>query len=293
MDVVFTFSINDELLKRCSEITGTSTTIDREGRGDVQIVTTKYYLTEKTKMIQSIYGGLDNLGLKNIPPEVVVCNNPGALANSVSEHVFALLLPVIKKINEHNLKTHKRIFRKEPEDTLRNKSLGIMGYGGVGSKIASVAKTFGMNVLAYTRSQKDDPNVDQYVSSIAKLISQADILLITLPLTQKTRGLINSDALALFNGKVIINVSKAEIINKADMLWYLKRFPEKIYLSDVWWNEPAITDVVPENCILTPHVAGEVQIDYDDAIISACKNVRSFLDGKIENRIDPEEYYST
>lgn len=291
MDVVFTFSISDDTLRKCREITGVNTTVDREGRGEIQIVTTKYWINDRTKMIQSIYGSLENLGLKNIPPDIVVCKNPGALSNSVSEHVFALLLPVVKKISYHNQRTHKRVFRKEPEDTLRNKTLGILGFGGVGSRVAEVAKQFGMKVIAYTRTQKEDPNVDQYAISIAKLISQCDILLITMPLTQKTRGLINSDALALFNGSIIMNVSNGDIINKSDMLWYLKRFPEKYYLTDVWWNEPVISDVVPENCILTPHVAGEVQIDYDDAILSACRNVRNFLDGKVENRVDPEEYY--
>ncbi len=291
MDVVFTFSISDELLKKCAEITGVNTVVDREGKGDIQIVTTKYWITDRTKMIQTIYGSPDNLNLKNIPADITVCKNPGALGNSVTEHVFALLLPVVRKISYHNQRTHKRIFRKEPEDTLRGKTLGILGYGGVGSRVAETAKAFGMKIIAYTRSQKDDPNVDQYAISIAKLISQCDILLITMPLTQKTKGLINSDALAMFNGNIIINVSSADVINKADILWYLKRFPEKVYLADVWWNEPVISDPVPDNCTLTPHVAGEVQSDYEEAILAACRNVRKYIDGEVTNSVDPEEYY--
>ncbi len=290
MDVVFTFSISDSLLKKCREITGVNTVVDREGKGEIQIVTNKYWVNDRTKMIQSIYGSPDNLDFKNIPSDVIICKNPGALSNSVAEHVFALLLPTIKKINYHNLRTHKRIFKKEPEDTLRGKTLGILGYGGVGSKVAMIAKEFGMKVLAYTRSQRDDPNVDQYAISIAKLISQCDILLITIPLTQKTKGLINSDALSLFNGNIVINMSRAEVINKNDMLWYLKRFPEKFYLADVWWNEPVISDVVPENCTLTPHVAGEVSSDYEEAVLSACRNARKFIDGNAENVVDPSEY---
>lgn len=290
MDVVFTFSISDDLLSKCREITGVNTIVDREGKGEIQIVTNKYWVNDQTKMIQTIYGSPDNLDLKNLPSEVLICKNPGAFADSVSEHVFALLLPVIKKINYHNQRTHKRIFRKEPEDSLKGKTLGILGYGGVGSRIASFAKLFGMNVIAYTRSQRDDPNVDQYAISIAKLISQCDILLITIPLTLKTKGLINSDALSMFKGNIIINVSRADIINKNDILWYLKRFPEKYYLSDVWWNEPVISDIVPENCILTPHIAGEVHSEYEESVLSACRNVRKYIDGKPENVIDASEY---
>ena len=82
-------------------------------------------------------------------------------------------------------------------------------------------------------------NVDQFAASAARLIAQSDIMVICLPLTNSTRSLVNSDALNMFNGNLIVNISKAEVVNKADIYWYLKRFPEKIYATDVWWNEPA------------------------------------------------------
>ncbi len=291
MPVSITFNVDADLLKKCAEILGEPVTVDRDGTGDVEIVATKYSLNANTRIIQSIYASLDNLNLKDIPPHVKVCNNPGAFADSAAEQAFALILPSIKRVFYHNLRTHKRIFKKEPVQTLKGKTLGIMGYGEVGSRIARIARAFQMNVIAFNRKQKEDPNVDQFAASAARLIAQSDIMVICLPLTNQTRGLVNSDALNMFNGSMIVNISKAEVINKPDIFWYLKRFPEKVYATDVWWSEPAIVDEVPENCIFTPHEGSEVPGDFNEAVMKACRNARRILDGIDENIIDPTEYY--
>ncbi|MFG1519892.1 MAG: 2-hydroxyacid dehydrogenase [Thermoplasmataceae archaeon] len=291
MDLAFTFNVSPDVLKKCQEITGLNPVVDRESGTDIQIVATKYKITEKTRLIQGIYASLDGLGLKNIPPNVTVCNNPGAFAFSTAEHVFALILAVTKKLIDLNNKTHHKIFKKEPVKTVRGKKIGIIGYGEVGKQIAVIAKSFGMSVIAYTRSQVDDPNVDSFAVSIARLITLSDIIVISLPLTNKTRGIMNKDALAMFNGEIIVNIARAEIVNKEDMLLYLKRFPERYYLADVWWGETRITDEIPPNCILTPHVGDEVPGDIDESIILACRNVKKFLEGAPANVIDPSEYY--
>ncbi len=290
MDVVLTFNISDKLLTECREIIGVNVSVDPEGNGDIQIVSTRYVPNQRTKMVQSIYGGIERLKLEKLPPDITVCTNPGAFKRSVSEHAFAMILSTIKKLNYHNIRTHRRIFKKEPEDTLYGKVIGILGYGGIGSQIARTAKVFGMKVIAYTRNQVEDPNVDSYAISIAKLISQSDILVILLPYTQKTKGLITTDALAMFNGNIIVNMSNADVVVKNDMLWYLKRYPEKYYLTDVWWGEPVIRDQIPDNCVLTPHIAGEVLSDFEDAVISACRNVKSYIDGDVRNAVDLTEY---
>ncbi|MCL5731303.1 MAG: glycerate dehydrogenase [Candidatus Thermoplasmatota archaeon] len=291
MDIFLTFNVSPDLLKKCQQITGTNVTVNTEGGGDIQIVATKYRITENTKLIQSIYASLDQLGLKNVPAGVTVCKNPGAFAQSMCEQIIGLLLTSVKKIIDLNTKTHHRIFRKEIVDTLRGKKLGIIGYGEIGKKLASIARGFEMEVIAYTRSQRDDPNVNQFVASIAKLMGLSDIVVILLPLTNKTRGIINADALAMFNGKIIVNTAKADIVNKTDMLWYLKRFPEKYYLADVWWGEPIMSEEPPANCILTPHVSDQVPGDFEDAVLKACENAKKFIEGNPQNVVDPGEYY--
>lgn len=291
MVVSITFAVDPTLLKKGSDIIGDLVEFDRDGRGDIEIVATRYALHANTRLIQSIYASLDNLNLKDIPPDVTVCKNAGAFADSAAEHAFSLILPVLKKTFYHNQRTHKRIFKKEPVQTLRGKTIGIIGYGNVGQRVARIAKAFQMNVIAFSRSHREDSNVDQFAASVARLLAQSDILVIALPLTGGTRNLINGDALNLFNGTIIVNVAKAEIVNKSDVFWYLKRFPEKFYVTDVWWNEPAITDEVPENCLFTPHLGSEVPGDFEEAVLMACRNVRKFLEGSPENVINPAEYY--
>ena len=291
MPVSITFNVDPDLLKRCADIIGEPVVIDRDGRNDIEIVATKYSVNVNTKLIQGIYGSLDALNLKDVPANVTVCSNPGAFTDSAAEQAFALILSTMKKITYHNQRTHKRIFKKEPAVALKGKAIGIIGYGMLGSKIARIAKAFQMNVIAFGRKQPDDLIVDQYAGSVARLLGMSDIAVICLPLTQSTRNLINGDALNMFSGNILVNVARAEIVNKADLFWYLKRFPEKYYLADVWWNEPAITDDLPENCILTPHEGSEVPADFADAVLNAARNVRNFLDGKVEHAVDPSEYY--
>ncbi len=291
MTVSITFAVDPTLLKKCADIVGDTVEFDRDGKGDIEIVATKYSLHPNTRLIQSIYASLDGLNLKNIPSDVTVCNNPGAFGDSVAEHAFSLILPVIKKTFYHNQRTHKRIFKKEPVQTLKGKTLGIVGYGSIGAKVASIAKAFQMTIVAYSRGPREDSNVDQFVASLSRLLAQADILVICLPLTNETRNLINGDVLNMFNGSMIVNVSKAEVINKSDIFWYLKRFPEKVYATDVWWNEPTITDEVPDNCLFTPHLGSEVPGDFEDAVLMACKNARRFMDGIPQNIANPAEYY--
>ncbi len=291
MPVSITFNVDPDLLKRCTEIIGEPVFVDRDGKEEIEVVATKYSLNPNTKLIQSIFASLDGLNLKDIPGNVTLCNNPGAFADSAAEQAFALLLSALKKIFYHNQRTHKRIFKKEPVGTLKGKTIGIFGFGGVGSRVARIAKTFQMNVIAFSRNQKEDPYVDQFAASAARLIAQSEILVICLPLTNSTRNLINSEALNMFTGSIILNISKAEVVNKADIYWYLKRFPEKIYATDVWWNEPAIVDDVPENCVFTPHEGSEVPGDFSEAVLMACRNVRKYLDGATENIVDPYEYY--
>lgn len=290
MDIALTFAVSDELLRKCQEITMMKTYINSAGEGDIEIVANRYFITPRTKMIQCIYGSLENLDLRGISEFVKVCKNAGAFADSVSEHVFAMLLPLIRKISYYNSRTHRKIFKKETVETLQGKTIGILGYGGVGSRIASIAKDFGMNIVAYTRSPKDDPNVSQYYQSVSKLLPECDILLISLPPTKRTYNIIKSDQLSLFSGNIIINISAPDVIKKEDLLWYLKRFPEKYYLTDVWWGEPLINESIPENCVLTPHMAGDAPGEFEKAVLLACHSVRNYVDGITENIVDPREY---
>ncbi|WP_241761800.1 2-hydroxyacid dehydrogenase [Thermoplasma acidophilum] len=258
---------------------------------EAQVIKDRYVLGKRTKMIQAISAGVDHIDVNGIPENVVLCSNAGAYSISVAEHAFALLLAHAKNILENNELMKAGIFRQSPTTLLYGKALGILGYGGIGRRVAHLAKAFGMRVIAYTRSSVDQ-NVDVISESPADLFRQSDFVLIAIPLTDKTRGMVNSRLLANARKNLtIVNVARADVVSKPDMIGFLKERSDVWYLSDVWWNEPEITETNLRNAILSPHVAGGMSGEIMDiAIQLAFENVRNFFEGHPRNVVRKEEY---
>ncbi|HKJ96268.1 MAG TPA: NAD(P)-dependent oxidoreductase, partial [Thermoplasmataceae archaeon] len=116
------------------------------------------------------------------------------------------------------------------------------------------------------------------------------VVVVSTPLNQGTRGMVNRSLLSKFKGTYIVNVARAEVVDKDDMLKFLKDNPEKFYFSDVWWGEPELTVPIPENAMLTPHVGGFTEKTLRDATLKACENVKRFLEGHPENVVDLGDY---
>lgn len=290
MEVAVTLNIDPDLLKKCSEIIGLDVKVDENADSEIQIVLSEAKINERTKMVQTVSAGVDHLNFINFRNDIVLCCNAGAFSYSVAEHTFALLLSRIKKIREFDSSTRKGEFKKERVGTLYGKTIGILGYGGIGRQIARIAKAFNMNVIGFTRSPKDDENTDRFAESIEETMKSSDILVIALPLTKKTENILDRKYLDNFRGNIIVNIGRADVVKKNDMLNYLKDNPEKSYLTDVWWGEPKIEDKIPDNVILTPHIAGISEDQFEFAVLNACRNVRKYLDKKPENVIDISEY---
>jgi glycerate dehydrogenase len=258
---------------------------------EIQVIKNQYIIGKNTKMIQTISAGVDSIDIKNIPQNVVVCSNAGAYSISVGEHVYALLLSCTKNIIKNNEKMHDQIFEQNPSMLLYDKTMGILGYGGIGKRVAKLATCFGMNPIAYSRSSSDE-NISMLYSEVEPVITKSDVLVIALPLTDKTRGLINKTILSLLKKDVIIiNVARADIVVKNDILNYLKNHKNSYYLSDVWWEEPNITDTNLDNIILTPHIAGGMSGEIMDiAYKLAFTNVREYIAGNEKNIVRRDDY---
>jgi len=111
---------------------------------------------ENVKMIQTISAGVDHLNLERLKKETIVCSNAGAYAISVAEHAFSLILCAMKKIIERNAEMKAGIFNPQPTRLLYKKTIGIVGYGGIGRRVARIAKAFDMHVIAITRDKGDE-----------------------------------------------------------------------------------------------------------------------------------------
>ena len=258
---------------------------------EVQIIKDKYIIGKNTKMIQTVSAGVDHLDIAAIPDQLKLCSNSGAYSISVAEHAFALILSHVKNIIENNANMKSGIFRQSPTVLLYGKTIGILGYGGIGRRVASIAKAYGMKVIAYSRSGTDE-SVDETINTVSELFGKSDIILLSIPLTDKTRGMVNIDLLSRLNkGVMIVNVARPDIVVKEDMIRFLRSNPSIWYLSDVWWDEPEVRDTNLDNVILSPHIAGGMSGQIMDiAYELAFKNVKEYFRGNVRNIVKKDDY---
>lgn len=293
MDVYINFPCNDNIKEMAKKILSNYNIhwFPDYYDADVQIIKNQYVIGKNTKLIQTISAGVDGIDINGIPQEIVVCSNAGAYSISVGEHVYALLLSYAKNIIKNNEKMKDQKFEQNPSLLLYGKTIGILGYGGIGKRVAKLATCFGMNAIAYSRSG-NDKNISMLYHTPEPVITKSDILVIALPLTDKTRGMINKDFLSLLKKDIIIiNVARADIAVKKDILNYLNMHKNSYYLSDVWWDEPNITDTKLDNVILTPHVAGGMSGEIMDiAYQLAFQNVKKYVEGNENNIVKRDDY---
>ncbi|MEM4142274.1 MAG: 2-hydroxyacid dehydrogenase, partial [Thermoplasmata archaeon] len=296
MKVRVTFPVIDNYKKIGENIIGKNIIwYPDEDEAEILLVNNDNFPRKNTiKMIQTITAGVDHIDLSTIPKETLVCSNAGAYSISVAEHTFALLLSAAKDIIKRDEEMKKGIFNSLPTRLLYGKTIGIIGYGGIGKRVAKIAKAFDMKVIAIGRNTPDS-NVDEYYSleNIEKLVKASDFVLLSIPLTKFTENLINKKILEIMKkNAILINVARPEIVNKEDLFQILNERNDIMYLSDVWWNEPNVKDTNLKNTILTPHIAGGKSGEVMEiAFIQAFKNIKDFIDGKVPmNIVNREEY---
>lgn len=290
MKATIMHEVSREVVEKCSVITGIEVSKKEPEDAEIQIVLGKFVPTSHLRVIQTISAGVDHLKFQELPPGVEVYSNAGTFSDPVAEHAFAMMLAHEKKICHFFAETRKGNYHKESVGSLSGRTLGILGHGGIGRSSARIAKAFGMDVNAFTRTVREDPNVDQFMRSAEDLVGNCDILLLALPKTNATEGMLNSNLLEKFHGDMIVNVARSDIVQENDMLEFLRNNPQKVYLSDVWWNEPKVDFPLPENAFLTPHIGGISRESADMAVLRACANVKRYLEGSPENHVKVSEY---
>ena len=284
------FDVKKEVAEKCTEITGIPSVVKPDYATDIELIQEDFIVGPETKLIQTVTAGVDHVKIGKIPANVTFCSNADAFSDPVAEHAFAMILYHIRKISTFDSMTRNGTWKKLPVSSLKHRTLGILGYGGIGRSCARIGKALGMNVLAYTRTPGTKTNVDRYVDSAKDLFRESDVVIIGLPLTKQTRGSVDSGLLSVFRGSIIVNVARADVVDRKSMLDFLNNNPEKEYLSDVWWGEPKIEKHLPENAVLTPHVAGLSPDLVEEALVHACYNIKLYLDGKPGNIVKREDY---
>ena len=224
---------------------------------------------------------------------VVVTNIPAYSTDSVAQLVFALLLEICHNVGHHSQAVHAGrwsanqdfCFWDTPLIELAGKTMGIVGYGRIGHKVAEIARCFGMNVIAWTRTPRDPECV-----SLDDLLERSDVISLHCPLFPETKNLINRDTIAkMKDGVILINTSRGPVVNDADLREALES--GKVYAAgaDVSTVEPIPADsplLGAKNMFLTPHIAWATFEARERLMDIAVKNVEAFLSGAPVNTVN-------
>ena len=179
-----------------------------------------------------------------------------------------------------------------PFTELDGKTMGVVGMGNIGSAVARIAAALGMKVLAFT--SKDPSQLPPYVKradNLDQVFAQSDAVSLHCPLTADTRGMVDKRRLSLMKPTaMLINTSRGPLINEPDLAWALNNGVIASAAVDVLCQEPPAADnplLKCENCFFTPHIgwtSAEARQRLMDVVVG---NVRSFLEGKPVNVVNP------
>ncbi len=214
--------------------------------------------------------GVNQVDLKEATKKgVVVFNAPYSNTRSVAELVIGASVMLIRRIPDKNKAAHEGIWMKEAKGSfeLRGKTLGIIGYGNIGSQVSVLAESLGMKVLSYDIETKLPLGNAESAKTLKDLISRSDIVTLHVPETPLTKNLINKNNLKFFKkGAILINYARGEVVD----LDALSKAIEEGHIGgaavDVFPAEPEKNGdkfhTPLQNCsnvILTPHIGGSTE----------------------------------
>lgn len=246
-------------------------------------------------------------GVNNIPVDrcseegIVVFNTPGANANSVKELVVAAMLIVARDViggiewvksvmdNPNIAKEVEKAKSRFAGHEIKNKKLGVIGLGAIGSEVANAASSLGMEVYGYDPymtvnaafrlSRRVHP-----VTDIHKIYENCDYISLHMPLTDENTGMINEESLSLMKDEVVIlNFSRDKLVNDEDMAKALKSGKVKRYVTD--FPNEHIRDM--EGVLAIPHLGASTEESEDNCALMAAEELMDYIEnGNITNSVN-------
>jgi len=230
---------------------------------------------------------------------IVVSNVPGYGTNAVAQFVFALMLELSLHVQKHSdgvfegkwVNSVDFCFWHYPLIELTGKTLGIIGFGTIGQKVADIAAAFDMQVIAQSRTQTDQSRRKNFKwVSVDELLTTSDFISIHCPLTPETQNLINADSLRKMKSSAfLINTSRGPIVNDADLAWALNNNSIAGAGIDVLSKEPPPAGnpiFKAKNCIITPHIAWAAKEARARLMATVVDNLKAFIDGRPTNVVN-------
>lgn len=275
--------------------------------GDAEVV-----FINKVRLTDEIFAACPNLKLVSILATgynivdlaaarrrgITVCNVPGYSTRAVVQMTFALLLEICQQVGLHSGAVHTGrwqtcpdfCFWDRPLIELDGKTMGIVGYGAIGSAVGTVAQALGMKLLVTARHEKPVPEGARFVSP-PELLAQSDVVSLHCPQTAENARMIDAGALAqMKDGAILLNTARGGLLDEQAVADALRSGKLLAAGMDVVSAEPIRADnplLTAPNCFLTPHIAwAPLETRRRLQAISA-ENLRAFLAGKPQNVVNP------
>ena len=284
---VYDFTAPEEIVERCESADAVFCN---------KIVFTREIFEKLPKLK---YVGLFATGYNNIDVKaakelgITVCNAGSYSTDAVAQHTFGFILNNYTRIADYSRFvlsggwSESRVFSPVifPTDEIKGKTLGIIGYGSIGRKVAEIARVFGMRVIVHTRTVRED-GVTEFVS-LDELLSSSDIISLHCPLTAENTGMFNNDTFAKCkNGAYFINTARGGLVNEQALFDALESGKLSGAAVDVICTEPMPKDCVllkAKNITITPHSAWTPFTTRNRVLEIARQNYEAFLSGTPQN----------
>lgn len=251
---------------------------------------------KKLKFIGLLATGYNNIDVTAAKESgITVCNAGSYSTSAVAQQVFAYILNHYNAVNRYNDFVQNGGWQQSPTfsvlcfptDELKDKTIGIIGYGSIGKRVAEIALAFEMNVLVYTRTPKSDNRVR--FTSLDELLKNSDIITPHCPLNEQSKEMFNKETFSKMKDRAFfINTARGGIINEQDLAEALKSGKLSGAAIDVLNHEPMSKDCVLKgvpNLIITPHTAW-APLETRKRLLGIVEdNIKAFLNGTPKNKV--------
>lgn len=229
---------------------------------------------------------------------IPVTNVPTYGTASVAQFTMGLILEMCHRIGLHNHSVHQGDWMKcsnfcywlTPQMELAGKTIGIIGFGRIGQAVGQLAKAFGMNVIAYNRSQCETGKAIAEYVDLDTLFTRSDIISLHCPQTPQTEKMINAESIAkMKDGAMLVNTARGGLVDENALVDALESGKLRWAAVDVVSQEPMRQDnplLSTRKCIITPHIAWTPIESRQRLLECVVENIRAFINGTPQNVVN-------
>lgn len=245
------------------------------------------------QVVQALSAGIDSLPLERLESEgVSLANASGVHAEPIAEQVLGYMLAFERGFLETARNQRRGVWERVEGGELRDKTVGVVGVGAIGSRVAELCRAFGMEVLGTKRDLEDAPEAVELFPPDAhhELFRRADYVVLACPLTDETEGLVGTPELRLLGSEgVLVNIARGGVVDQAALVRALQYGMIRGAALDVFEEEPLPPESVLwelSNVIVTPHMAGSTPQKIERLADIVTANYEALAAGELEGLVN-------